>query len=271
MLKKRIIFTLLYDGGSFILSRNFRLQRVGSLDWLKRNYVFSRITLAIDELIVLDVSKGERNRGAFAECLAALTEECFIPIAAGGGVRSAEDAGRLFASGADKIVVNTALFTLPEEVRKIVSLYGGQAVIASLDAKRSGEVYEIRTENGERLVDGSLAESVRMALSLGVGEIYLYSIDRDGTGQGLDMEMLDFLPPDMPVPLILTGGVGKSPHFLEGLRDSRVDAVATANLFNFVCDGLCRAREELLAEGVDLPCWDGETTESLRNLFKGAN
>ena len=267
MLKKRIIFTLLYDRGSFMLSRNFRLQRVGGLDWLKKNYVFSRITLAIDELIVLDVSKGERNRYAFAECLAALTEECFIPIAAGGGVRSAEDARRLFSSGADKIVVNTALFSFPDEVRKIVSLYGGQAVIASLDAKRSGEGYEVRTENGERPMEWSLAESVRKGILLGVGEIYLNSIDRDGTGQGLDMELRNALPADISVPLILTGGAGKASHLLEGLRDEQVDAVATANLFNFVGDGLCRAREELLAEGVDLPRWEGATTESLRNLF----
>lgn len=270
-MKKRIIFTLLYDEGSFMLSRNFRLQKVGGLDWLKRNYVFSRITLAIDELIVLDVSRGERKIEAFTECLAALTEECFIPITAGGGVRSVEDARRLFTSGADKIVINTALFTRQDEVRKIVSLYGGQAVVASLDVKLTSEGYEVRVKNGGHPVEGLLAKSIRMALSLGVGEIYLYSIDRDGTGQGLDMEMLDALPPDIPVPLILTGGVGKSSHFLEGLRDGRVDAVATANLFNFVGDGLCRVREELLSEGVDLPCWNGEASESLRNIFRRAN
>jgi cyclase len=107
MLKKRIIFTLLYDSGNFMLSRNFRLQQVGNLTWLQRNYNFSHIAFFIDELIILDVSRGERNTDNFCETLKKLTSDCFVPIAAGGGVRSIDYARRLLRSGADKIVINT--------------------------------------------------------------------------------------------------------------------------------------------------------------------
>jgi len=267
MLKKRLIFTLLYSDGYFMLSRNFRLQKVGALNWLQQNYNFSQIAFSIDELIILDVTKGQRNQDLFCDHLKMIAKECFMPVAAGGGVRNIKDAKRLFASGADKIVVNTALFANPEEVKKIASMYGSQAIIASIDARQKGANYVVLTKNGEHRVEGSLSEVINVVVELGVGEIYLNSIDRDGTGQGLDISIMEFFPKSMPIPLILTGGVGKSIHFHEGLIDRRVDAVATAHLFNFVGDGLCHARDELLVSGVALPHWDKKATIKLRDVF----
>ena len=92
MLKKRLIFTLLYSDGQFMLSRNFRLQKVGNLNWLQTNYDFSHISYFIDELIVLDITRGEKNPDEFCTALQKLTEGCFVPIAAGGGVRSIDAA-----------------------------------------------------------------------------------------------------------------------------------------------------------------------------------
>ena len=102
MLNKRIIFTLIYENGFFMLSRNFRLQRVGNLNWLQRNYNFKNISFSIDELIILDVTREDRNIYKFSEDIKLLTEGCFIPIVAGGGVRSIEDAHLLLNSGADQ-------------------------------------------------------------------------------------------------------------------------------------------------------------------------
>ena len=102
MLKKRIIFTLLYDNGQFVLSRNFRLQKVGNLAWLKKNYNFALISFFIDELIILDITRGERNEAAFCKTLEALTEGCFVPIAAGGGIRSIDQARTYFDQGLTK-------------------------------------------------------------------------------------------------------------------------------------------------------------------------
>ena len=119
MLKKRVIFTLLYDNGYFMLSRNFRLQKVGDLQWLKKNYNFSHIAFSIDELIILDVTRGERNEEKFHDHVRSLNEECFIPIAAGGGIRTLEQARRLLRSGADKVVINTLLAENSSVITKI--------------------------------------------------------------------------------------------------------------------------------------------------------
>ena len=98
MLKKRLVFTLLFSDGSFMLSRNFRLQRIGDLEWLQRNYVFSNISEAIDELVILNVSRSEPQMNQFTDMLKQLTKTCFIPITAGGWVREANQANQLLRS-----------------------------------------------------------------------------------------------------------------------------------------------------------------------------
>lgn len=256
MLKKRIIFTLLYDAGQFMLSRNFRLQRVGNLDWLQRNYNFAHIAFFIDELIVLDVTRGERNPAAFCETLKALTAGCFVPIAAGGGIRSVSQARDLLRSGADKIVVNTPLFEDRPLVEALAREFGQQCVVGSVDIKggSSGE-YRIVTAMGERQIVTPPTEAIAALGDNLVGEIYLNSIDRDGTGQGYDLALLDLLPANYATPVILAGGVGNGSHLAVGFVDPRVDAVATAHLFNFIGDGLQRARAALLAQGATLAAW----------------
>ena len=256
MLRKRIIFTLLYDSGQFVLSRNFRLQRVGDLAWLNRNYNFSQIAFHIDELIVLDVSRGPRNLQRFCETLRALSKGCFAPIAAGGGIRSISEARTLLQSGADKVVVNSALFQSPELVNDLVEVFGQQCVVGSVDLKRSATGhYVLHVENGTQATEAPPINALE-ALSQGlVGEIYLNSMDRDGTGQGYDFEMLSALPPQWRTPIILAGGVGNSQHLMAGLQDARVDAVATAHLFNFVGDGLAKARSNIVSSGLPLADW----------------
>lgn len=262
MLKKRLIFTLLYNQGQFMLSRNFRLQKVGDLKWLQTNYDFSHISFSIDELIVLDVSRGERNTEVFCEALKKLAEGCFVPIAAGGGVRTIEHARALLLSGADKVVVNTPFYENKVFISELASEFGQQCVVASVDVKRASDgSYQTWVESGGRCLEGSAVDWIKQITNSAVGEIYLNSIDRDGTGQGYDLQLLDLLPSDMPKPVILAGGVGNATHLAEGLADPRVDAVATAHLFNFVGDGLKQARQSLIAGGVVLPIWDIQLLE----------
>jgi len=269
MLKKRMIFTLLYNHGAFMLSRNFRLQKVGDLRWLQKNYDFSRVAFSIDELIVLDVSRGERDIISFCAHLKALTEGCFVPIAAGGGVRSVDHAKMLLRSGADKIVVNTPLFNDPVLIGKIAAEFGQQCVVASIDAKYApGIGYQIWVENGSKFVEGTLAEWLKNVSRFAVGDLYLNSIERDGTGQGYDLGMLDQLPEKMPIPVIIAGGAGNYHHLAEGLSDDRVDAVATAHLFNFVGDGLEHARRGSINTGHNLPIWDHSVAQELKGFYK---
>lgn len=256
MLKKRIIFTLLYDSGSFMLSRNFRLQRVGNLDWLQRHYNFAHVSFFIDELIVLDVTRGDRHLEDFCHTLEALTAGCFVPIAAGGGVRSLDQARALLRSGADKIVVNSPLFDQPELVKDLASAFGQQCVVGSVDLKRQTDgTYQIHTQSGRQPLAQPPQTALQWLSQDWVGELYLNSIDRDGTGQGYDFDLLDQLPVDCSVPVILAGGVGNGQQLAVGFADPRVDAVATAHLFNFVGDGLQRARQTLMDQGANLPVW----------------
>jgi cyclase len=262
MLKKRLIFTLLYHQGSFMLSRNFRLQKVGSLNWLQRNYDFSHISYSIDELVMLNVERTGTGQEAFCDALKTLAKDCFVPISAGGGIRRVDDAKRLLRSGADKIVVNTPLFESPGLVDSLAAEFGQQCIVGAVDAKRrSGPGVGVWSNCGTVEVADELATCLGRILATPIGELYLNSMDRDGTGQGYDLPLLDALPSVMPIPVILAGGVGNAAHLAAGLADSRVDAVATANLFNFVGDGLKQARRSIIAGGVELPSWDIELME----------
>jgi len=256
MTAKRLIFTLLYDSGSFMLSRNFRLQRVGNLKWLEENYGFNEVGSAIDELIVLDVSRQSRNIEQFCEDLKLLTLDCFAPIAAGGGIRSLEHARLLLRSGADKVVVNTAIHDQPELVDELGKKFGAQCIVASIDCEHVNAEFVATKKNGFELTSLKLADVANICEQLPIGEICLNSIARDGTGNGLHLEMLDHLPANVTMPLIMMGGVGNAKHVVEGLRDARVDAVATANLLNFMGDGLIRARKNVIDEGIDLTKFD---------------
>ena len=255
MLKKRMIFTLLFDNGEYALSRNFRLQKVGNLEWLKKNYVFSRISFSIDELVILNVTRGEKNEDLCRSHVRTLSEECVIPIAAGGGILNIDQAKKLLRSGADKVVINTPLYSSPELVYSLSEEFGSQCIVASVDVKNMDGDYSIWIENGSRKIEIEVKEYLLNLANMPIGEIYFNSIDRDGTGQGYLMKMLDILPDDISVPVIMAGGAGKYHHLSEGLKNDQVDAVATAHLFNFVGDGLIKARDGLIEEGYDLAKW----------------
>jgi cyclase len=249
MLRKRIIFTLLYNDGMFCQSRNFRLQKVGDIDWLNRYYKFQRVSFAIDELIILDVSKN-RNIEDFTKIVRMIVENIFIPVSIGGGIRKKEDVDILFNNGADKLVLNTILYKNKELVKELIEKYGSQSIVASIDYKDNN----VFIENGtELLEDMDLLSYIKYVESLGVGEIYLNSIDRDGTGFGYDIETIKKAIDFISIPLIVAGGAGNERHLEEGLEIS--EAVATANLFNFIGDGLLNARKRLLEKNINLARW----------------
>jgi len=262
MVKKRLIFTLLYCDGYFMLSRNFRLQKVGDIQWIERNYNLPSIAQSLDELVVLNVSRGERDFEEFGEVIKRLIDFCFIPVAAGGGVTSLPQAEMLFRSGADKLVINTAINDKPEFVRELSAIFGAQSLIASLDCKTTDAgneaQYRVYVENGQRVVPLNFEKYVEKTCDLGVGEIYLNSMDKDGTGQGYDTELLvrtREIVGARRLPIIMAGGAGNCTHFEEVIDCPNVDGVATANLFNFIGAALPNARGRLLERGAPLAVW----------------
>lgn len=255
MLRKRIIFSLIYDSGFFNQSRNFRLQKVGNINWLERNYKFKDIAFCLDELIVLNASKSDKDIKKFAKTLERLVDNVFIPIAAGGGINTLEDAKILFANGADKLVLNTSLYENESLIKELVSLYGSQSIVASIDYKIINGIPVVFIKNGTKKVDMSLIDYLKYLETLQVGEIYLNSIDKDGTGFGYDFHTIDSVSESLKIPLIIAGGAGNEKHLSEGLRKKNIDAVATANLFNFVGNGLPKARETILKENLNIANW----------------
>ena len=255
MLKKRLIFTLLYADGFFWLSRNFRLQKVGDLNWLFKNYQFEKISSSIDELVILNVSKSNKSIDELSMVVDELSKLVLVPIAAGGGVRSVGDAKRLIQIGADKCVINSLLFDDPMSVQLISEELGASAIVASLDyglSSAGGYLLFHKSNNIEITKQTFYSPCLRW--SNFVGELYLTSVDRDGTGQGYDLEILNHFEL-LNLPIIMSGGVGSSKHFLDGFRDFRVSGVSTAHLFNFIGNGLIDARKYLLSEGIELAKW----------------
>jgi len=247
---------LLFQDGYFVLSRNFRTQRIGDIDWLQQNYDFSRVASFIDELIILNVSRASLSHAVFCDAVKQVSQGCFAPISAGGGIRSSEDAERLFNSGADKVVLNRAIYEDPQLIHDITAKWGRQSTVGSVDARKIGDSFGFFSEGGRT---EHMATAVTSILEeKAVGEIYLTSIEKDGTGQGLDLELADFFQSInlAKIPTIIAGGAGKPEHFVTAFCHQGVGAVATANLLNFVGDGLKRARDQISEAGVDLASWE---------------
>jgi len=254
MLKKRIVFTLLHQEKSFYLSRNFRLQKVGDLDWLKRNYDFTLITKSVDEIIVLDVSRKGKDINNFCNIIKKFTKDCFIPISVGGKINDLEIAKRYIDSGADKLVINTNLFN-KKLLEKISHTFGEQCLIASVDFKRENKNFRAYTNNGKEKNSKDIKLIFKLLEKFPIGEIYLNSIDRDGTGNGFEFDVLKHLPKTLNKPIIFSGGAGNYKHLLKALKNKKIDAIATANLLNFVGNGLQEARNLIAQNGFKLAEW----------------
>lgn len=256
MLKKRLIFTLLIDAKAFQLSRNFSLQQVGNLDWLFNKYRAEAILHSIDELVVLNVSKKENEFDSFVTVLEELSKKCFMPIAAGGGIRNVEQAKRLFRAGADKVVLNSALFSNVDLIYQIARTHGQQSVVASVDYRLVDDLRSIYIDQGRTKIEKSFEEAFEHLSSLPIGEVYLTSIEQDGTGRGYDMDTLQLIQNWVNVPIIASGGVGKFEHLYDGMQINRVTGVSTAHLFNFIGNGLQLARAHLSSQGISMASWD---------------
>jgi len=255
MLRDRLIFSLIYNAGAFMQSRNFRLQRVGDINWLERNYQFNKISFSLDELIIVDATKEIKNIKIFSETVKRLANNVFIPVAAGGGVRDLQGAELLFSSGADKVILNSALYEKPELARSIIEKYGAQSLVASVDYNLVHGSPVVCIKDGSVALAMPLSEYLFFLQKLGVGEILLNSIQQDGTGFGYDITTIQEYSKFISVPLMIMGGAGNEKHLLDGLNQNSVSAVVTANLFNFIGSGLPNARKYLLDHNANLASW----------------
>lgn len=253
---KRIILGLLFDGKDFYLSRNFRLQRLGDMSWLRTNFQIFDLASQVDEIAIFHVARTEVSPD-FSRSLAELAEGLFVPISVGGGIRSLEDADSLFQAGADRVMFSNGLVRNPQLVNEIADKYGRQAVIGVINFFHS-ESDEILVRRGAagKIVTEKLDDLPLKQMTAAVGELVLQSVDRDGSGQGFPVTSLSRFGDLQSLPWVATGGFGSLDHVSEVLMDARVQAVLTSNLLAFVGDGLMRARRSALDRGVTLAKWE---------------
>ena len=203
-----------------------------------------------DELCFLDITASHEGRDTILDVVARTAEVCFMPLTVGGGVRSAEDARALLLAGADKVAVNSAAVTRPELVADIAGRFGSQCVVASVDARRSGDHWEVFTHGGRRATGiDAVAHAVRLA-ELGAGEILVTSMDRDGTRDGYDLDLTRTIADSVSVPVIASGGVGHLDHLVAGVRDGHASAVLAASIFHFGDATIGDAHRALAAAGL---------------------
>ena len=254
MLKKRLIFILLYQNNNFYLSRNFNIQKIGNFNWLNKNYNFSQITKTVDEIMILDISRKKQDLEHFLKILKKFTKNCFIPLAAGGKIDTLEKAKLYIDSGADKIVINSKLFN-QEFIKSLSQVFGEQCLVGSIDYKIINKKIYFFIKNGKKKINLSFKEVLIKIKSLPVGEIMFNSIDRDGTGFGYDFTILQNIPLNFPKQIIFSGGAGNYTHLVEALKKKQIDSVATSNLVNFVGDGLQEARNLISKTGIKVAEW----------------
>ncbi len=255
-MNKRIIYALFYKEGNFYLSRNFRLQKVGNVEWLKNNFGFGQTCNYIDELIIILVkpSPSIQDYKNYFKDIENLKKTIFVPIILGGGIRDLETAKNCFLNGADKILLNTAFFTNQKILDEIANSYGSQAITImidyNIDLKDKGR--KIFINCGTKEFCELNAIFFNRISKLNCGEIIINSIEQDGTAAGLDLDVLDMIQGDFTKPLLIMGGSGKPEHIIEALKNDKIKGVVTANLFNFLGTGLEISRNEAINSGIKL-------------------
>ncbi len=203
-----------------------------------------------DELCFLDIGASHEGRGTILDVVRRTAAVCFMPLTVGGGVRTADDARALLLAGADKVAVNSAAVERPELVADIAERFGSQCCVASVDARRSGEGWEVFTHGGRRATGiDAIAHALKLA-ELGAGELLVTSMDRDGTRSGYDLELIRAISDRVSVPVVASGGVGGLDDLVAGIRDGHASAVLAASIFHFGQASIGEAHAALAAAGI---------------------
>jgi cyclase len=244
MLRKRLVTVLTLNDGVLFRTKRFEPDYRYTLNFVD--------AWSVDEIVLLDISRGDAcDRSAFLRVVETFASRCFVPLAAGGGVRSVADFQRLLGAGADKVVINTAAVETPAVVTDAARLLGSQCVVVSIDARRRRHGgYEVHTHHGTRPTDLSPAEWARRAQELGAGEIFITCIDRDGSLEGYETALNREVVDAVTVPVLVCGGAGQWQHFVDAFTVSGAAAVCTTNIYHFTETSILSAKRYLRDAGI---------------------
>jgi imidazole glycerol-phosphate synthase subunit HisF len=202
-----------------------------------------------DELIFLDITATSDKRATVVELARRAADQVFVPFTIGGGVRTVGDAQAVLDAGADKVSVNSAAVARPELIEEMARVFGDQCVVLAVDARRREGGWEVVTAGGRTPTGLDALEWIRTGAERGAGEILLTSMDRDGTKDGYDLELVGAVARTVDVPVIASGGVGEPRHMVDGFR-AGADAALAASIFHFGEWSIDAVRDELSAAGV---------------------
>jgi cyclase len=248
MLKIRIIPCLDVHAGRVVKGVNF-VDLIDAGDPVEQAKVYD--AAGADELCFLDITASHENRDTIYDVVASTSEQCFMPLTVGGGVRKSEDIRKLLLAGADKVSINTAAVHNPDFVGEASERFGAQCIVVAIDAKQTGPgKWEIFTHGGRNPTGIDAVVWAKDMARRGAGEILLTSMDRDGTRNGFDNALTRAVSDAVPVPVIASGGVGTLDHFVEGVRDGGASAVLAASIFHFGEFTIADAKNRLAAAGI---------------------
>jgi cyclase len=231
MLRTRVIPCLLLKGQGLVKTVKFKNPKyVG--DPINAVKIFN--DKEVDELIFLDIEATVEGRKPPIKLISEIASECFMPLSYGGGLRNLEDLRTVFNLGVEKVIVNSYAIENPDFVKEASRRYGSQSVVVAVDAKRNSfGKYEIFSFCGRKKTKLSLVDYVKEMERLGAGEIFLNSIDRDGTMEGYDIEMIKKVTESVSIPVIACGGAGKIEDFVQAVKTGGASAVAAGSMFVF--------------------------------------
>ncbi len=250
MLKRRLIASLLVRNGRIIQSINFNHTNVignaiTAVDFFN--------TWAVDEIVILDISRSIEFRKQFINIVKSLSERCFVPLSVGGWITKPEDVRDLLKIGADKVIINTEAFKQEGLISACSRIFGSQCIVISIDVKtnENGE-YEVVLERGQEYTGLHPVSWAKTAEDRGAGEIYLTSIDNDGSRKGYDLDLTRNVVEAVDIPVIASGGVGSWQHLVDGIELGMADAVSAANIFHFTEHSTKKAKEYMFNAGVEV-------------------
>ena len=231
MLSKRLIPCLDLKDGRVVKGVNF-IHLVDAGDPVETAKLYN--AFGADELVFLDITASYRGNTPMWEIISRASEQVFLPLTVGGGIRTTEDFRKMLSCGADKIAVNSAAIKDPTLITDAAMKFGRQCVVLAVDAKRNEEGrWDVYLNGGRVKTDLDAIEWIQKAERLGAGEVLLTSMDRDGTKEGYDLELTRAAAEAVNIPVIASGGAGKMSHFYDVLTEGKADAALAASLFHF--------------------------------------
>ena len=247
---KRIIPCLDVDKGRVVKGVNFlNIRDAGDPVEIAKRYD----TEGADEITMLDITASHETRDTTYKTVESIASQVFIPLTVGGGVRKIEDIKKLLRSGADKVSINTSAVVNPSFVKEAADKFGSQCIVVAVDAKAKTDkdnTWEVVTYGGRNRTGIDVLEWTEQVAEYGAGEILLTSMDRDGTKEGFDNNLVSKVSSGISIPVIASGGVGNLDHLIDGVKIGGAEAVLAASIFHFSEFSIKEAKEAMKASGI---------------------